>query len=221
MNISELEDIFTKNADPERAVQMAAYMKNRFPFLGIQKPLRKDLERDFLRSAAGLEREELMGMAGRLASMREREYTYTAQALLEKYRSKLLFEDILNLVERARIQSWWDSVDGYVIVIKKWLASNPEKVADFVEVNLDDPDFWVRRMSIICQLQLKDKADLAALEKAILYNLGDPEFFIQKAIGWILRDVAKTFPDYTRTFVEEHRPEMSNLAIREALKNLS
>jgi 3-methyladenine DNA glycosylase AlkD len=83
-----------------------------------------------------------------------------------------------------------------------------------------DPDFWIRRIAIEHQLTLGRSTDTARLAQIIENNLGQKEFFINKAIGWALRDYAKTDPDFVRAFVETHRGRLAPLSIREATKHL-
>ena len=85
---------------------------------------------------------------------------------------------------------------------------------------IDDRDLWLRRTSIICQVGHKESTDEGLLFDACASRLHEGEFFIRKAIGWALREYAKTDPDAVRAFVDNHRDEMSGLSIREAAKHL-
>jgi len=84
-----------------------------------------------------------------------------------------------------------------------------------------DPDRWLRRTVVICQLGAKERTDLDILEKAIDANLDDPDFFLRKAIGWALRQHARSDPDWVRAFVASRGDHMSALSRREALKHLA
>ena len=83
-----------------------------------------------------------------------------------------------------------------------------------------DEDFWVRRIAIDHQLCRKERTNTELLEKILVNNFGSSEFFINKAIGWSLRDYSKTNPDWVRNFVETHKDKMAKLSIREASKYL-
>ncbi len=130
----------------------------------------------------------------------------------DRLESLALYEHFL------RTGRWWDLVDetshavGLVVV-------GDQAAADRMRVWARDPDLWVRRSAIICQLQHKAATNVALLADTIEANLEDPEFFIRKAIGWALRDYARTSPDWVRTFVADH-PGLSPLSRREALKHL-
>ena len=83
-----------------------------------------------------------------------------------------------------------------------------------------DEDFWVRRIAIDHQLCRKERTNTELLEKILVNNFGSSEFFINKAIGWSLRDYSKTNQDWVRNFVETHKDKMDKLSIREASKYL-
>lgn len=84
-----------------------------------------------------------------------------------------------------------------------------------------EENIWVQRIAILYQLRFKEKTNTTQLEQIILNSLGTNEFFINKAIGWSLREYSKTNPDWVRTFLENHQAQMANLSIREASKYLS
>lgn len=220
MQINDLKILYQKNSNEKKAGEMAAYMRNRFLFFGIQKPKRSELEKVFINDASRLSIDKIFNLADQLIHMEQREFTYTALRLLEKNLRKMEFSHILKMKDFARVHSWWDSVDGYVGVIKKWFKLHPDYIKQFIDMTYDDEDFWIKRMSIICQLQLKETTDTTSMEKAILHNIHDPEFFIQKAIGWILRDYSKTNRQWVARFIREHREELSKMAIREGSKYL-
>ena len=83
-----------------------------------------------------------------------------------------------------------------------------------------DPDFWVRRLAILHQLPLKDRTDRDLLERILENNLGSREFFINKAIGWALRQFSKTDRGWVADFIERHKERMAPLSLREGSKYL-
>jgi 3-methyladenine DNA glycosylase AlkD len=121
--------------------------------------------------------------------------------------------------EMVRTGAWWDHVDEVAHRLADLLDAHPAELAVELRVWADDEDFWIRRVAIIAQLQRKDATDRALLADAIEPNIADPEFFIRKAIGWALRDFARTDPEWVRAFVDAH-PALSPLSRREALKHL-
>ena len=119
-------------------------------------------------------------------------WQYFALDYLKKVQKQLTFKDLPKIKQLAETKSWWDSVDSLVklagqIFIKD--EENKEKTAALMLAWAQDPDFWVRRTAIEFQLEATDP-DL--LGKIIDRNLGSQEFFINKAIGWALRDYSKT-----------------------------
>ncbi|GAA4377548.1 DNA alkylation repair protein [Paeniglutamicibacter cryotolerans] len=207
--------------DPARAESMAAYMKSAMPVLGIPMPV---LRKIVIEVAAG---QELLTAAARLeaatdlwATSIHREHWYAAQQLtgVAACRGRLEF---LPLYERMILEgAWWDVVDGCSRRYGELLDAHPEQLTELMDYWRTDPFLWKRRMSMICQLHRGDRTDTALLERAITSNLGDAEFFIRKAIGWSLRQYARTAPEWVRSFVLSHSEQLSPLSIREALKHL-
>ena len=99
------------------------------------------------------------------------------------------------------------------------LLSHPADVRPVLEQWAVADDLWVRRAAIICQVGARERLDQSLLTDVIEPNIDDPDFFSRKAIGWALRDHARTDPDWVRAFVTGH-PALSGLSRREALKHL-
>ncbi len=128
--------------------------------------------------------------------------------------------DVLDVHEEMiRTGAWWDHVDEVAHRLAELLDAHPAELAVELRVWADDGDFWIRRAAIIAQLQRKDSTDRDLLTAAIEASIGEGEFFLRKAIGWALRDFARTDPDWVRAFVDAH-PGLSPLSRREALKHL-
>lgn len=129
----------------------------------------------------------------------------------------MVLADLPRLKQLAQTKSWWDSIDGLDKLVGKIVLDNPEGKQTILEWSLDD-DFWLRRIAIDHQLLQKEKTDTELLEKILVNNLNQKEFFINKAIGWSLRDYSKTNPDWVRTFLDKYCSQMAGLSIREASK---
>ena len=212
MNIFEL---FRAAADPEKAVQMSAYMRDQFQFLGIPKPERKKLSKDFVK---GLGKESAdWDFIFECWRQPEREFQYLAADYLARVSAVLTPADIPNIRELAVTKSWWDTVDSIDMVVGDIALRFPETADTLLEWSVDE-NIWLRRIAIDHQLGRKEKTDTKLLEQIIENNLGQSEFFINKAIGWSLREYSKTDPDWTRGFIERHRDEMAPLSVREASK---
>ncbi len=213
-------DIFERfrlAANPEKAAPMSAYMRNRFPFLGIATPERRRLSRNFFRGMdQGIVEWDFILECWRQP---EREFQYLAVDYLSKMKALLTAADIPRLRELAVQKSWWDTIDGLNVVIGDIALRCPGAKAILLEWSTDD-NIWLRRISIDHQLMWKEKTDPVLLEQIIVNNLGQEEFFINKAIGWSLRQYSKTDPAWVRGFIERHRGMMAPLSIREASKYL-
>lgn len=216
-----LEDtmaLFRSHANPENAVPMAAYMKHQFPFLGLKKPERKSLERALLQR---VKKDKALehGIIERLWSAKEREFQYLALDLLVAVQPELKPE-VMPLLERLiQEKSWWDTVD----LIASQLAGPmtlraPELIEAYIRPWSVSENLWLRRTAILFQLKSKKATDTRLLEEIILVNCETKEFFLNKAIGWALREYSKTDPDWVAAFLSAHH--LAPLSVREAGKYL-
>lgn len=207
---------FEENADPENAVKMAKYMRNRFIFYGIPTPKRKKLYRDFLKEE---KRNKIIdwGFLNQCYDDEHREFQYLVTDYLSELNSLLTYDDIPAIRKYIDRKQWWDTIDSLDQVIGK-IGLRDERVDALMLEWSTDEDFWVRRIAIDHQLLRKDKTNTVLLEKIIVNNFGSDEFFINKAIGWSLRDYSKTDPEWVRDFIERYRNRMDKLSIREAGK---
>ena len=128
-------------------------------------------------------------------------------------------QDIPRLQTLITEKSWWDSSDVLDRIVGDIALRHPEVNTVLLAWSTDD-NIWLRRVAIDHQLLRKQHTDTALLEKIICNNLGQKEFFINKAIGWALRDYSKTNPEWVQGFIDHHRHEMAKLSLREAGKYL-
>lgn len=213
---TEVRKRFEENADPENAVKMAKYMRNRFIFYGIPTPKRKKLYRDFLKEE---KRNKIIdwGFLDQCYDDEHREFQYLVTDYLSELNSLLTYDDIPAIRKYIDRKQWWDTIDSLDQVIGK-IGLRDERVDALMLEWSTDEDFWVRRIAIDHQLLRKDKTNTVLLEKIIVNNFGSDEFFINKAIGWSLRDYSKTDPEWVGNFIERYRNRMDKLSIREAGK---
>ena len=211
----DIFDAFRKAANDEQAAKMSAYMRDKFPFLGIPKPERVKLIRDFIKSKAKSAPD--WEFCFKCWEQPEREFQYLAKDYLVTTTAKLTADDIPNLRRLAVTKSWWDTVDGIDTIIGDIALRFPQVNETLLAWSFDE-NIWLRRIAIDHQLLRKDRTDAGLLAQIIVNNLGHTEFFVNKAIGWSLREYSKTNPGWVRDFIEEHRAEMSPLSIREASK---
>jgi 3-methyladenine DNA glycosylase AlkD len=204
--------------DPTRAAPMAAYMRGQFPFLGIPTPPRRALSRTIL---AGLPRPteaDLRAVALACWDLPEREYQYFACDWLQRHAAVATPASMPTIRTLITTRSWWDTVDALAArVVGPIVASHRESVATMDDWLRAD-NLWLIRTSILHQLTYKGRTDPDRLFRACADTAGHPDFFIRKAIGWALREYAKTDPAAVRAFVDAH-PELSPLSVREALKH--
>lgn len=209
--------------DPERAAGQQRYMKSEMPFHGITAPQLRELLKPRLRSYAPADRTEWEDTIRSLwdeATHREQRYAATA---LARHRVARDWRDVesLPLMRHLVITgAWWDHVDEIAAhLVGGVLAAHRTGATPIVRTWAGDDDLWVRRTAILSQLRHKDQTDLTLLTEAIDANASDPSFWLRKAIGWALREQAKTDPQWVRKFVASR--DLSPLSRREALKNLT
>lgn len=212
-------------AVPALAAGQQAYMKSAMPFLGVRVPTVRALVRQVAgRQVAGstadlVDAAVLQDAALQLwreAGYREERYAALALMALPALRGDAATLPVHE--EMIRTGAWWDLVDEAAHRLRELLDANPEQLAVQLRIWADDDDPWIRRAAIISQLGRRSTTDRGLLEYAILANLDDTGFFIRKAIGWALRDLAVSDPEWVRTFVARH--PLSPLSRREALKRL-
>ena len=207
------------HADPHAARQMSAYMKRLFPFLGIQTPERRTLTKSFLKQARKAEGVDWAFVFDCFAQD-EREFQYLALDYLGDIKTRIPLPDIVRIEQLIQTKSWWDSVDSFDQVVGCMLLAYPELKDTHIRVWMNAENLWLRRVAINCQLSLKTLTDTELLADVILANLGSTEFFINKAIGWSLRDYSKTNRQWVAEFIAQHWQRMHPLSVREGSRNL-
>ena len=209
---------FEKLKNEKEAIPMAKYMKNNFEFLGIHSKERKEAEKKVFKTITKEQKEFIdFNFTDKCYDNKYREFQYAALDYLILKKKYLNKNHIEKLKVYALTKSWWDSIDFLDRTIGD-IALRDESVNNILlEWSLSD-NIWLRRIAIDHQLLRKDKTNTELLEKIIINNLNNKEFFINKAIGWSLRDYSKTNPDWVRDFIERHKENMSNLSIKEASK---
>lgn len=206
---------------PDKAPAMQAYMKSEMPFLGVPAPERKIIARAlhdaYTPADARAYREAVLTLWGG----RHREEKYLAIALARQWK-RFVTPSSLELYEQmVREGAWWDFVDEIAShLVGGALAREPERVLCVMDAWIDDPDLWIRRTALLCQLRRKSHTDEARLFRYCVKRMHEPEFFIRKAIGWALREYAKVQPEAVARFLVLHRESLSGLSYREGAKHL-
>jgi len=219
--LKPLSTILEARADPDQAGPMAKYLRNQFPFLGIKTPERRALLKEFVSEHGLPPMAELEEIVRELWELPAREYHYSALYLLSRRQRQLTPGHIPLLEYLIVTNSWWDTVDGLATNnVGDLLASYPDRREETIGRWRVSDNFWLRRVTLLFQLNYKDRTDEALLYDLIRANLDSREFFIQKAIGWALREYSKRAADSVQTFVAA-TPDLPALSKREALKWLT
>ncbi|MGD1940734.1 MAG: DNA alkylation repair protein [Leptolyngbyaceae cyanobacterium] len=215
--LQALKHLYEQQANPEAAVSMKAYMRNQFEFLGIKSPAVKRLFRELTTEQGLPEPEDLDAIVKVLWLWPEREYQYVALSILDKLQKKLTLASVPLLEYLITTKSWWDTVDSIAIHnVGKLLRQYPEGRDRTLAPWRGSENFWLRRTTLLCQLDYKADTDEQLLFALVEENRVSSEFFIQKAIGWALREYSKTAPETVKSFV--FSTELAPLSRREALK---
>ena len=217
MNVEELVKELKAVANPDDAVSMKAYMKNKFDFLGVKTPARRKFAKAFFKQQTDSVID--WDFINEAWNNPYRESQYIALDYLEIRKKLLTPSDLPRLKKLAQTKSWWDTIDFLDRLVGSIIARFPETKEIILAWSCDE-DIWLRRLAIDHQLLRKEETDTELLEKILVNNLDQTEFFINKAIGWALRDYSKTNSDWVRDFIQRHREEMAALSILEGSKYL-
>ncbi|HJQ94747.1 MAG TPA: DNA alkylation repair protein [Acidimicrobiia bacterium] len=209
-------------ADPAKAAPMQAYMKTSMPFYGVPKPARvpiaKELRHRFPPANTRQYRQNVLA----LWSLTHREEKYLAIGYARGFPAFVDFRQI-DLFERLIVEgAWWDLVDEVASpIVSRVVLIERQQMRPLLEGWIESPVMWLRRAAILCHNGHKDATDWLQLSDFCLRRAQESEFFIRKAIGWALREYARTNPEAVRTFLQRHGDQLSGLSYREAAKHLS
>ena len=216
--ISQLKKIFEQHANPEKAAGAKAYMRNQFEYLGLTAPVRQHISKTYIKSKL-LAYDELETIVKALWQMPEREYQYFAIDLIAALK-KQWTKDIIKLIEFVLVnKSWWDTVDATSNLTGAYFKLFPGQTDSITGKWNRSKNFWLQRSSILFQLKYKKDTNTDRLGKYILALATSKEFFVQKAIGWALREYSKTDAVWVNRFVKQH--QLASLSEREALKRIN
>ena len=214
---NSLQKYIQPHADSHRAAPMKAYMRNQFDYLGIKSPELAELQKSFLKIHGLPNLKDLEQILRDLWVLPEREYQYTAIGLLGRMENQIL-ANFTHVMEYLIItKSWWDTVDSIAgNIVGEHFKRFPHEKDKFLARWRKSENLWLRRTTLLFQLGYKEETDFPLLCNLISENLGSREFFINKAIGWSLRQYSKVNPKGVRKFVAE--TPLQPLSRREALK---
>lgn len=217
--LNEVKKVLKAEANPEDAIHQKSYMRDKFEFFGIKANPRRKATREFMKNDGRPDYSNLVVVVKRLWELPEREFQYFGQELVEQYRDDY-DREIIGLLEDMIInKSWWDTVD---MIAKRLIGSYflkfSDQRSDYLSKWISSDNIWLQRTAILFQLGYKENTDIELLFEIINQLKGIDEFFIQKAIGWALREYSKIDGAIIIEFINNN--QMSALAEREALKRI-
>lgn len=222
--IKALKVELKKAADPAKSEPMRAYMKSTMPYHGVNMPLRRKVGKALFKEHTIETAPEWRATILELwdtAKFREERYAAIDLAEVKSYDAFRTQAALPMYKHMIKTGAWWDYVDpvashglGFL------LRNNPKSMPKTMRTWARAKDMWVRRSSILCQLSLKEETDLKLMHDCMEPSFGTDEFFLQKAMGWALRQYAWKNPKAVIAYVKKHRSELSKLTKREALKNV-
>lgn len=218
--VNTLELAFQKHSNPENAFAMAKYMKNNFPFFGLKTEERRKIFKEIWKQNKNEVAENVRKIALELYSKPQREFHYCAiEILIQELKGNYKKEDI-QLIEKLIVtNTWWDSVDTIAkYILGEYLLKFPMETKNVIARFSKSENMWLNRSAILFQLNYKQKTNFDILKVECNKHKMSKEFFIQKAIGWALREYAKINPDAVKEFVS--KANLKPLSTKEALKNI-
>lgn len=211
----EITKLMEQHADQTNSVAMAKYMKNHFEFYGIKSPQRKELLRLIKPSLPKQWSNDMKELISLLWNDPHRECQYLALDILQA-RAKSIPVTWMDFIERLILtRSWWDTVDGLASnLVGSLVRQDAVMGRKYTDKWIASDNMWLQRTALIYQLKYKDQVNESLLYYYIEQVMDQKEFFIQKAIGWSLRQYSKFNKESVATFMDKH-PELSGLARRE------
>ncbi|MFR9797377.1 DNA alkylation repair protein [Streptomyces sp. MS06] len=218
--LQRLTTVYAAAADPSTAAAMQSYMKDVAPFLGLPAPARRALSRTVLHGTRRPGEADCAAIALRCWELPEREYHYFAVDYLRRY-AGCCSSAFLPVARRlVTTVSWWDTVDPLAVHLVGSLVAADPALAHDMDRWIADDDPWVVRTALLHQLRFGERTDAARLFSYCLRRSDHTDFFVRKAIGWALREYARTDPGAVRGFLDREGDRFAPLSVREALKNL-
>ncbi len=217
MKVEDILQGLKEVANPEDAIHMKAYMKDQFEFLGVKTPVRRQVSKIFFKKNHKSTID--WKFIHQAWENPYREMQYVVLDYLKLKQKFLTSNDLPKIKKLAQTKPWWDTIDFLCRSVGFICLHYPETKKFVLEWSRDE-DFWLRRLAIEHQLLQKEETDVQLLEQILVNNLDQFEFFINKAIGWALRDYSKTNPDWVREFIEKYKDRLSKLSIKEGSKYL-
>lgn len=212
---------FEPHRDEARALQMRAYMRDQFPFLGIMKPERVQLSGAALAGLSRPSEKDVAAVAIACWKQEEREYQYAGIWYVRRNAVVLGLGFLATAKRLITTRSWWDTVDDLAANVVGGLVARHSELAATMDDWIQSKNIWLARTALIHQLRYRADTDADRLFGYCLRRAKDTDFFIRKAIGWALREYTKTDGEAVVRFLRENGPALSALSRNEAMKWLN
>jgi 3-methyladenine DNA glycosylase AlkD len=217
---TEIYATFKREENEEVAKGMKAYMRGQFDYLGLSSPIRKALSKPIVAELSKEQKTIVYPLIKTLWNRPEREFHYLALDLYLKVAKKMMEEEDRVLLEWMICQhSWWDTIDFIAPkLVRIYFDKFPKKRDEIVDKWIKSGNVWLQRSSLLFQLKQKDEVDYPFMISTIERLTGSKEFFINKAIGWLLREHSKRIPLEIKAYIDSNQNQLSTLSVREGLK---
>ena len=217
--VTDLQETFKKHLNTNNKLAMEAYMKHKFEFFGIKSPDRKHLLKDVINQHKEEVANNCRTLAKKLYKLPQREFHYCAMEIVDTFLKKNYLSEDIELIEILITKhSHWDTVDFIAKhILGNYLILHPNKTEKVINDFSNSDNMWLNRSAILFQLGYKEHTNSEILFSECEKHSKSKAFFIQKAIGWALREYAKTNPDAVKQFVNTY--DLAPLSTREALKH--
>lgn len=215
--VDTLKIEFQKNANAEIAAGQKEYLRNQFEHFGIKTSKRREIQKPFLVKQFLPAKKDAVQLVKTLWYKPQREFHYLAQELLFKYHRQLAENDVAVFEYMVTHKSWWDTVDFIATkLMGAYFKTYPDKRKEYTKKWVNSENMWLQRSALLFQLKYKEDLDTKLLASTIESLLHSKEFFINKAIGWVLREYSRVNSQWVLDYVAD--TPLSNLSKREALR---
>ncbi|MBJ99864.1 MAG: DNA alkylation repair protein [Euryarchaeota archaeon] len=217
--IKHITNTLNDNKNSKDAIQMQRYMKTTMPFYGVKSPILNIIVNDVKNLHLISNQEEYNSIIMDIWNLSHREEKYISIKLARKWKQYITLEALIVYEKMIREGQWWDFIDpisqGLIGIL---LMNNRFEMNIILDKWIEDENFWIRRSAILAHLKHKENTDYKKLFEYCLKCAHEKEFFIQKAIGWVLREYSKTKPEIVYAFIQDNEQILSNLSKREGMK---
>ncbi|MEW7279749.1 DNA alkylation repair protein [Aquimarina sp. 2201CG1-2-11] len=219
--ISSLVTLLKKNANPDEAGKMQAYMRELFSYYGVKAPIRKALLKEtYATYLPDLSHSSIISIAKELYEKPQRELHYCAMEITDRFLKKKYIIDDIHFIEfLITTHSWWDTVDFIAKhILGNYLLQYPDQIPAIIKEYSESNNMWLNRSAILFQLGYKNKTDAHLLFALCDQHKSSTEFFIKKAIGWALREYSKVAPEAVVSYISTAK--LQPLSEKEGLKRI-